>query len=93
MKEYLEIEAFLLGYLAQRLGLGLEELRPSDRFDNLGLDSAAAVEMMMDLEDWLSRGTLDAVLPYDYPTIRELATHLAQTQDSGERGIHGSAVA
>jgi acyl carrier protein len=77
MKAYPEIEAFLLEYLGHRLGVSSSQLGPSDRFDALGLDSAAAVEMMADLEDWLSYGTLEAVLPYDYPTIGELASHLA----------------
>ncbi len=47
-----------------------------DSFDRLGLDSATAVGVTLDLEDWLGHPVEPDVF-YDHNTIRRLADHLA----------------
>jgi acyl carrier protein len=74
-----EIEEWLLRYLAEELTKeGIKtELDVTVPFDRLGLSSATAVSMAGSLEEWLGR-EVDPTLPYDYPTIRRLSTHLAE---------------
>ena len=71
-----DIEAWLAQHIAQALGRSVEELSLDDTFDSFGLASREAVSLSGDLEDWLGR-RLSPVLLYQYPTIRELALHLA----------------
>ena len=52
-------------------------------FDNFALDSATAITMSGDLEDWLGR-SVDPMLVYDYPTIADLAEHLARDNPSAD---------
>jgi acyl carrier protein len=61
-----EIQTWIVSYLSELL-----EIDPD------GLDSAVAVGMTGDLEDWL--GTkLDPTLLYDYPTVASFSQHLAE---------------
>jgi acyl carrier protein len=72
-----EIQAWMVSYVAQLLEVEPDEIDVTLAFDQYGLDSAAAVGMTGDMEDWL--GTrLDPTLLYDYPTIEALARHLAE---------------
>ena len=57
-----------------------EQVDTTAPFDSYGLDSAAAVGMTGELEEWLE-ADVDPVLPYDYPTVEALARRL-----SGETG-------
>jgi acyl carrier protein len=70
------IQAWLIAYLAAFLEIDLQEVDPSTPFERYGLDSAAAIGVTCDIEDWLGR-ELDPALLYEYPTITELAQHLA----------------
>lgn len=71
-----EIQTWIAAYLAELLEIEPEEVNVMIPFEQYGLDSAAAVGMSGDLEDWL--GTkLDPTLLYDYPTVAALARHLA----------------
>lgn len=70
------IQAWLMAYLAAFLEIDIQEVDPSTPFERYGLDSAAAIGVTCDIEDWLGR-ELDPTLLYDYPTITELARHLA----------------
>ena len=72
-----EIQNWIVNYLGDRLEINPDEISVTTSFDRHGLDSAAAVGMIGDLEDWLSR-ELDATLVYDYPNIEVLAKHLAE---------------
>jgi acyl carrier protein len=73
----IEIQNWLIAYLSQELNLDKSEVDITVPFDRYGLDSATAVGMTSDLEDWLNC-TLDPAIVYDYPTIQELARYLAE---------------
>ena len=70
-----QIEEWLVSYLAQMLEVHPDEVDVTVPFDRYGLDSAQAVGMIGELEDWLGE-EFDPTLPYDYPTIELLARHL-----------------
>lgn len=76
MKSYEDIEAMMASYVAQRTGMSADEIDRTRRFDHLGLDSADAVTLMGELEDFVGR-PLSAKLPYTFPTIEQLAHRLA----------------
>ena len=71
-----DIEAWLAQRIAHILGTHADEISLDDTFDSFGLASRDAVSLSGDLEDWLGR-RLSPILLYQYPTIRELAVHLA----------------
>ena len=70
-----EIETWLSGYLAKLLDRDVDEIDPEVPFERHGLDSAAAISMMGDLENWLGL-SLDAAEVYNFPTINALARHI-----------------
>ncbi len=78
MKSYQEIEAMLAAHVAYQTGMSANEVDCTRRFDHLGLDSADAVTLMGELEDFVGR-PLSASLPYTFPTIERLARHLAKS--------------
>jgi acyl carrier protein len=75
-KSYEEIAAMVAAYVAQRIGTPADAIDRARRFDNLGLDSADAVALMGELEDFVDR-PLSAFLPYACPTIDQLARCVA----------------
>ena len=79
--EIIEIEAWIISYLAKTLDLNRNEIDTTITFDNYGLDSATAAFMTSDLGDWL-KIEVDPVLPYEYPTIKELSQHLASMAEN-----------
>jgi acyl carrier protein len=72
-----EIEAALVEHLARMTGIAEAQIDRGKRFDHYGLDSADAVRLVGDLEDFVGR-PLSATLPYKYPTISALARRLAE---------------
>ena len=76
IKSYEDIEEMLAGYVAQRTGKPAGEIDRERRFDRLGLDSADAVALVGELEDFVDR-PLSAYLPYQHPTIHQLARRVA----------------
>ncbi len=72
-----EIQAWIVSYLADLLEIDPEDVNVSIPFDRYGLDSATAVGLTGDLEDWLDR-KLDPTLLYDYPTVETFSQHLAE---------------
>lgn len=66
----------LAAYVAHRTGTSADKIDPARRFDHLGLDSADAVALMGELEDFVDR-PLSAFLPYACPTIEQLARCVA----------------
>ncbi len=71
------IRRWLVSYLVDELGVDRGEIDAAAPFEDLGLDSAAAVTLTGDLEEWLGR-TLSPELAYEHPTIDALAEHLAR---------------
>lgn len=72
-----EIQAWIVSYLAQILEISQDEVNVTIPFDRYGLDSSVAIGLTGDLEDWLGR-KLDPTLLYDYPTVESLAQHLTE---------------
>ena len=72
-----EIKSWLVNYVAKELELEPQAIDPGTKLERYGLDSAAAVDLVGALEAWLGVD-LDPTLPYDYPSIDELARHLVE---------------
>lgn len=72
-----QIQAWIVAYIAELLAIELDEVNVTIPFDHYGLDSAAAVGMTGDLENWIGQ-KIDPTLLYDYPTIEALSQHLAK---------------
>ncbi|MDK2122758.1 acyl carrier protein [Parachitinimonas caeni] len=70
-----QIIDWLRQYIGDVLALPEDEIDIDASFQQLGLDSSAAVGMTGDLADWLGRD-IDAAAAYDHPTIRGLAKAL-----------------
>jgi acyl carrier protein len=71
-----EIQDWMVTYIAQELGVPQEQVDVSVPFENFGLDSAVAIGMTGDLGEWASC-RIDPTLVYDYPTIQDMAEYLA----------------
>ena len=74
------VEAWLVSRVAMTLGTSPDRIGVQEPLPQYGIDSAAAVGLTGELEDWLSR-RLSPTLVYNYPTIRALASHLAGISD------------
>jgi acyl carrier protein len=70
-----DIEHWLRSYVAEMTGVPPERISATATFDRLGLDSASAVALVGDIEDWLGV-EIDPTLPYEHPTIEQLSTAL-----------------
>jgi acyl carrier protein len=56
---------------------------PDATFAQMGLDSATSAYFIVELEEWLGV-ELDPELVFEYPTIAELARHIAARQRDGD---------
>ena len=72
-----DIERRIVSTLEEALELEKGEFDVNVPFDNYGLDSAEAVNLMGELEDWLGI-ELAPNLPYEHPTVASLAGRLAE---------------
>lgn len=72
-----EIQDWLVIYLAEVLEITPDKIDVTIPFDCYSLDSAAAMGLSGDLENWLGI-SVDPTIVYDYPNIRELAEYLGQ---------------
>jgi acyl carrier protein len=70
-----DIEHWLRNYIAEMTGVPPERISATATFDRLGLDSASAVALVGDVEDWLG-AEIDPTLPYEHPTIEKLSAAL-----------------
>lgn len=70
-----DIQDRILSQIAAELNISPHSIDVSEPFNRYGLDSQAAVHLMADLEDWLGI-ELSPTLPYEYPTVQELAQHI-----------------
>ncbi|MEK6317673.1 MULTISPECIES: acyl carrier protein [Burkholderia] len=70
------IVQWLREYIADILRLPVEKIEVDASFQQLGLDSSAAVGMTGDLADWLGV-EIDPAAAYDHPSIGALAGMLA----------------
>lgn len=76
MTDKLEVSNWICDYVGRVLGVPPERIDTGAPFERLGLDSATAVALIGDLEDWLGI-ELSPVLAYDHPTISRLSEYLA----------------
>jgi acyl carrier protein len=77
VRSHAEIENFLRNYIAEITGVPPERISATATFDRLGVDSASAVALVGDIEDWLG-AEIDPTLPYEHPTIERLSRALEQ---------------
>ena len=70
-----EIQRWLSDYLAALLDEPTEAVDIRLSFESHGLDSAAAVSLVADLEDWTGL-ELEPTIVYDYRTVPELTEFL-----------------
>ena len=73
-----EIQDWMVDYMAALLQVDSDEIDIDIPFDRFGLDSASAICMTGDLEDWLGL-EIDPTLLYDYPTIGSMSAHLSES--------------
>ncbi len=71
-----EIQDWLIAYLSEQMQVPADSIDVAAPFDSLAVDSATAIGMTGDLEQWLGT-TIDPTILYDYPTIEQIADHLA----------------
>ena len=71
-----EIQAWIVDYLARVLEKPVDEIDVTVPFDDFALDSATAIGMTGDLEEWLGK-SVDPTLVFDYPTIEKFSDCLA----------------
>ncbi len=71
------IREWIARQLAKQLGIDPESIDPDKSFDTLGLDSAAAVEIVDAAEEWLGR-EVDGAVFYQYPTVNLLVRRLKE---------------
>ncbi|HVC57758.1 MAG TPA: acyl carrier protein [Stellaceae bacterium] len=80
-----EIGEWCLAYIRRTIDDPSIAVSPDASFAQMGLDSASAAYFIVELEEWL--GTeLEPELVFDYPTIAELAHHIAARQAGGNDG-------
>ncbi len=81
----IEIQDWIAVYIADLLEIDADTIDTTVSFDRYGLDSATAVGMTGDLEDWLGR-KLDPMLLYDYPTVESFSHHIAEDLKDSDFG-------
>lgn len=79
MKNKDDIRTWLAKRLAEELRRPADKLDPQKPFAEYGIDSASAIGVVADLEDYLGR-PLDPNLFYTNPTIHDLADFLADEE-------------
>jgi acyl carrier protein len=80
------IQAWLIKKVSNALSISPDDIDPRETFASFGLDSRTAVSLSGDLERWLGR-RLPPTLVWDYPSIDELAQHLASEQPASSTDV------
>jgi len=75
-----ELVAFIRNTLVSVLETSPEKIATNAPFEQFGLDSVAAIDLMSALSKKLQRN-LDPTLPYKYSTIDLLSDHLTEGHD------------
>lgn len=70
------IQDWLIEQVAQRLSLDPDEIDIQAAFESFGMESADALVLLNQLEQWLGR-SVPPVLIWNYPTITQLSERLA----------------
>lgn len=86
-----DVEAWIRKRLGELVGLDAEQIDGQADFESLGVDSAQAVSLLMDVEDWLG---MDQELPLDVvfeePNIAETARTIAEIANGTRSGSDGA---
>ena len=80
-----EIRDWCLACLARTVDNPAIPIGPDIPFPQMGLDSATSAYFIVELEEWVGV-ELEAELVYDYPTVGELARHIATRRIAGNGG-------
>ena len=72
-----EVQAWMLHWLSERVGVAAGELTPTSTFTELGMDSLTAVELNVEFENVLGV-RLPPVAAWSYPTPAALSQYLAE---------------
>ena len=76
-----QIQLWMQKNICKALNVPSEALDPTKPITSYGLDSIAAFTLTLELSEWLERD-LPASLLWEFPTIAELAQHLAEQPKS-----------
>lgn len=79
MADQQQIEQWLVDRVSAETGLAPHQIARDTSLLEYGIDSASAIGVMADLEDFLQQ-PLDPNLFYEYPSIQELAQHLRDSE-------------
>jgi acyl carrier protein len=74
------IQDWLIDQLAVRLDLEPDDIDIDASFESFGMESAEALVMLTQLEQWLGR-TVPPVLVWNYPTIAQLSQRLSEVEE------------
>src|SRR5437016_4720972 len=77
------LEAWMVGWLAEQIGVNSAEVDPTEPFAEMGFSSRDAVVLIGDLQKLVGR-VLSPALLWEYPTIRALSRHLWHDAVLGE---------
>ena len=72
-----EILDWCVAYLAKTFNMPPDRIRPHAKFARLGMDSAASVFFLVELEEWLGV-ELPTEIVFAHPTPAELARYVAE---------------
>lgn len=75
MKTPAEVQDWLTGYLARMMNLDAATIDLDKPVQRYGLDSAAAVELVVDLSEWIGV-ELEPTVVFEHRTIRSLSEHV-----------------
>lgn len=73
-----EIQTWCVEHLADLLGEAPGKIDPRAEFDALGIDSAMAVSLLLDLEERLGDMPIPPEVLFEYATIADLSAHVAR---------------
>jgi acyl carrier protein len=71
-----DIRAWCTDYVAKTLQVPASQIAADATFSRLGLDSAMAVFLVVELEEWLGL-ELESNVVFEHPSIEELARYIA----------------
>ena len=74
--------------LSRGLHIPLDDIDVSRPFSSFGLDSAGTMTLLGEIEGFLGR-PLSPTLFFNYPTISDLAAHLAEASLEGTAAANG----
>jgi acyl carrier protein len=74
------IQDWMVAYLAMLLATESSKIDIDIPVERYGLDSAAAIELVSELADWL-KIDLEPTIVFDHRTIRGLAEHIVAQED------------